>query len=151
VSALHSIRPMRAPVAAARSVDSDQPGYAGRALSSNHHHTTTMHKVIPLKDVSVALMCAVVRLKTRSDDGGRHGRTAAFTQAPFWEPTCRDRVRGSTPRPAVRQHFSVMHSGDMGCLLQRSRLHHGLLEVRQTWGAGYRALQGEFNASTVMR
>jgi hypothetical protein len=28
-------------VAAARSVDSDQPGDAGRALSSNHHHTTT--------------------------------------------------------------------------------------------------------------
>jgi len=110
-----------------------------------------MEKAIPLKDVSAALMCAVIRLKTRTANGERHGRTAALTQAPFWEPTCRDRRRGSQPRRAMRQHFTPMHTGDMDLVLQRTRLHHGLAEVRRTWGAGLRALQAEFNASTVMR
>jgi hypothetical protein len=112
-------------------------------------------KTIPLKDVEAALMCAMVRLKTSRPDGSRHGRTAAFTQAPFWEPTCRDRQRqrrlGTTVRPALRQHFSPMHAGDMDRLLERTRLEHGLQEVRRTWGTGYRALSSEFNSCTVMR
>ena len=113
-----------------------------------------MQKAIPLKDVETALICAIVRLKSRADDGNRHGRTAAMTQAPFWLPTCRDRLRerrlgnrsGFMP---VRQHFTVMHAGDLDRLLERSRMHHGLPEVRRTWGAGMRALQAEFNAGAM--
>lgn len=108
-------------------------------------------KTIPLKDVQAALMCAVIRLKTTAPDGKRHGRTAAFTQAPFWEPTCRDRRRGRPSRRAIRQTFSPMHAGDMDLVLERTRREHGLVEVRRTWGAGYLALKPEFNSSTVMR
>lgn len=114
-----------------------------------------MDKTIPLRDIESALMCAVIRLKSRRPDGTRHGRTAAFTQVPFWEPTCRDMVRsrrlGMKPRRAITQHFSPMHTGDMDAVLERTRLHHGLQEVRRTWGAGYRELLREFSASGVMR
>lgn len=112
-------------------------------------------KTIPLKDVSAALMCAVVRLKSRRADGERHGRTAAYTQAPFWLPTCRDSMRarrlGMAHSKVLRQHFSPMHTGDMDRVLGRVRLERGLPEVRRTWGAGMRALQKEFSGSAVMR
>lgn len=107
-------------------------------------------KAIPLEDVRNALMCAVVRLKATAPDGQRFGRCAAMTQTVFWGVTCRDRRPGK-PRVQVRQTFTVMHAGDMDHLLQRVRLDRGLVEVRKTWGAGYRALQSEFNGSTVMR
>lgn len=111
---------------------------------------------IPLKDVQAALMCAVIRLKTRRPNAERHGRTAAFTQAPFWMPTCKDALRarrlgGSHAHKVLRQHFSPMHTGDMDKVLERTRREHGLQEVRRTWGAGYRALQAEFGGSTIMR
>jgi hypothetical protein len=107
-------------------------------------------KTIPLQAVSDALMCAVIRLKSLRADGQRHGRVAAFTQVPFWQSTCRDRVRHRPPVRVMKQTFSPMHTGDMDRVLERTRLHHGLKEVRRTWGAGYRALVNEFN-STVMR
>lgn len=110
-------------------------------------------KTIPLKDVSSALMCAVIRLKARAPDGARLGRTAAYTQAPFWELTCRDRLRSggrASQRRVMRQHFSPMHAGDMDRLLERTRGERGLLEVRRTWGAGYRAMEAEFR-NTVLR
>ncbi len=115
----------------------------------------SIDKTIPGKDVASALMCAKVRLLTTASDGGRHGRTAAFTQAPFWEPTCRDRARdrrlGIEPRRALPQHFSPMHTGDMDRVLERVRRERGLGEVRRTWGVGYRALHAEFSGSSVMR
>lgn len=114
-----------------------------------------MDKTIPLKDVQVALMCAAVRMKTRRPNGTRHGRTAAYTQVPFWMPTCRDMVRcrrlGTSPSKVIEQHFSPMHTGDMDKVLERTRLHHGLQEVRRTWGEGYRVLTQEFSGSGVMR
>lgn len=110
-------------------------------------------KVIPLRDVSSALMCAVIRLKSRRANGERHGRTAAYTQAPFWLPTCCDMARcrrlGTEPSRVLRQHFSAMHAGDMERVLERTRYERGLQEVRRTWGAGMRTLQREF--AGVMR
>lgn len=113
-----------------------------------------MEKTIPLKDVSSALMCAIVRSKSTAK-----GRTAAYTQAPTWLVTCRDRsrpwrpmaTRGGIPVGIIRQHFSVMHSGDMDRVLERTRLEHGLGEVRKTWGTGYRLLKQEFDGCTIMR
>ena len=111
-------------------------------------------KTIPLASVQAALMCAKVRLLTRAEDGRRHGRAAAITQAPFWELTCKDRLRSggrSSQRRAISCTFTVMHTGDMDEVLARVRLNGGLQEVRRTWGAGYRALQGEFGGCSIMR
>lgn len=111
-------------------------------------------KTIPLQAVSNALMCAVIRLKSRRPDGSRHGRFAAYTQVPFWEPTCRDAERarrlGTTLRRARPQTFSPIERGELYALLSRVRLEHGLPEVRRTWGAGMRELQREFS-NGVMR
>lgn len=111
-------------------------------------------KTIPVQSVSNALMCAVIRLKSHRPDGSRHGRCAAYTQVPFWEPTCRDAERarrfGTTMRRALPQTFSPMERGELYALLSRVRLEHGLQEVRRTWGTGMRDLQREFS-SGVMR
>jgi hypothetical protein len=112
-------------------------------------------KSVPLGAVRAALMCAIVRLKSRTVEGGRHGRAAAFTQVPFWEPSCRERERdrrlGAAPRRALPLHFSAMDRGDMERVVERTRLERGLQEVRRTWGIGLRALQRELAGSRVMR
>lgn len=115
-----------------------------------------MDKAIPLKDVRAALMCAIVRSKSSAK-----GRTAAFTQAPGWLAACADRTtrggkvrpmatKGGIPLGVIRQHFAVMHTGDLDRVLERTRLEHGLDEVRRTWGIGYRRLKHEFDGCTIM-
>lgn len=112
-------------------------------------------RAIPLKAVEDALMCAMVRLKSRTADGRRHGRCAAFTQVPTLEPACRDARwygrNGGQPRPGLRSHFSPMHAGDLRHLVERVRLERGLQEVRRTWGKGLRAMQAELATGEVMR
>lgn len=108
-----------------------------------------MHKVIPLKDIRDALMCAMVKLKTNVGRDKPHGRCAAFTQNPHLNISCREARRGHRPYPHQPHHFGPMHQGDMEKVLERARWA-GLSEVRKTWGAGVRALKAEF-ADGVMR
>lgn len=43
-----------------------------------------------------------------------------------------------------------MNRGQMRTVVERTRLHHGLDEVRRTWGIGLRAMRAA-NESSVMR
>ncbi|MBK1614970.1 hypothetical protein CKO44_15990 [Rubrivivax gelatinosus] len=106
-------------------------------------------KTIPLKAVSDALMCAVIRLKTKGHEasGKRHGRFAAFTQVPHpFVYRCPDACRGHGLVKQIPWHFSAMEAGDMPAVLRRVR-GHGLPEVRKTFGAGLRELQREFEGT----
>jgi hypothetical protein len=106
-------------------------------------------RVIPLKAVSQALMCAVVRLKTKGHKvtGRPVGRFAAFTQVPHpFVHRCPDACRGRQPVKQLPWNFSPMDAGDMQTVLQRVR-GHGLPEVRKTFGAGMRELQREFEGT----
>jgi hypothetical protein len=109
-------------------------------------------KTIPLKDVRNALMCAKVRLvAARHGPPTSHlGRFAAYTQVPHLHDACRQAKRGLKPIRMMELHFSALHRGDLLRVLERTRLEHGLPEVRRTWGAGLRALKAEF-ATGVLR
>lgn len=104
-------------------------------------------KVIPLKDVRTALMCAQVKRIARVDAQGKPlGRVAAYTYyAPLSTVGCRDRrFRSDGPqRRFPDMHFGPMFRGDLDRLVARVRRVRGLAEVRRTWGAGLRALQAE--------
>lgn len=108
-------------------------------------------KTIPLRALQDALMCTMIRIKTRGwEIGGKpHGRTAAYTQNPNLNISCRDALWGYKPFPPNPSNFSPMSKGDMEGLLKKVRMH-GLPEVRKTFGAGMKALQAEF-ADGVMR
>jgi hypothetical protein len=108
-------------------------------------------KTIPLRAVQDALMFAIVRITARRSD--RYGpflcRTAAYTQNPTFNHSCKESLRRWGPRMDVPVHFGPMYKGDLPRVLQTVRMH-GLPEVRKTFGAGMRALQAEF-ADGVMR
>lgn len=82
-----------------------------------------------------------------------HGRTcllAALTAGHTVLPVdChRGPVRPSTREQAqrlghYRAHVAPMARGHMAALITRTRLLHGLPEVRRTWGAGLRTLLAE--------
>lgn len=104
-------------------------------------------KAIPLKDVRNALMFAQVKRISRVDAQGKPlGRVAAYSHyAPIGTVSCRDRCFRSDGAQwrFPEMHFGPMFRGDLDCVVERVRLHHGLPEVRRTWGAGLRALQAE--------
>jgi hypothetical protein len=107
---------------------------------------TTPVKTIPIKAVSDALMCAVIRLKMRGREphGKSLARTAAFTQVPHpFVHRCLEAMRGHARRPHQPWYFSPMDAGDLEHLLRRARIEHGRAEVRKTWGCGVRVLQAE--------
>lgn len=106
-------------------------------------------KTIPLKAVSDALMCAVIRLKTKGHEtaGKRLGRFAAFSQVPHpFVYRCPDARRGRSVPKQQPWNMAPMDAGDMGEVLRRVR-SHGLPEVRKTFGAGMRQLQAEFEGT----
>lgn len=106
-------------------------------------------RTIPVKAVSDALMCAVIRLKTKGQEvgGKRHGRFAAFSQVPHpFVYRCQDARRGRSVSKQQPWHMSPMDPGDMEAVLRRVR-SHGLHEVRKTFGAGMRELQREFEGT----
>lgn len=103
----------------------------------------TGHK-IPLKMVEAALVSA----KMRRRNGGRTCALAAMTAAPLLQPDCshpnRLRLRDEAMRLAARPAMcSPLDRGHIAALIARTRLLHGLGEVRKTWGAGLRALLAE--------
>lgn len=108
-------------------------------------------KTIPLQAVKDVLMFAIVRITAQRND--RDGpflcRTAAYTQTPTFNHTCRESLKRFRPARDIPSNFSPMSKGDMERVLEKVRMH-GLPEVRKTFGAGMRALQAEF-ADGVMR
>ena len=100
-------------------------------------------RTIPLNAVRDALMFAIVRKKAT---GARLSRFAAYTAIqPLTGVTCSSPAhRRSTPQRSLESmHLCGMWRGDLGRLVDRLRLEHGLPEVRRTWGAGLRVLQAE--------
>jgi hypothetical protein len=99
---------------------------------------------IPLDMVEAALVSARMRRR----NGGRTCALAAMTAAPLLQPDCshpnRLRLRDEAMRLAARPAMcSPMERGHVAALIARTRLYHGLDEVRKTWGSGLRALLAE--------
>lgn len=107
-------------------------------------------KTIPLAAVRIALMAAQVRRLTHPADGKAVGRFAAYSNYPAVNISCTEARRGHKPYRLAPMHAGPMYRGDLRQLLQRVRWQHGLAGVRNTWGAGMRALTTEF-ADVVLR
>lgn len=97
-------------------------------------------------DVRLVLATAKLRRHTR----GHTSTFAAYTPGPLIEADChhgrppsddllrqclRTAGRGITVGPITR--------GYMALVWERTRMHHGLAEVRRTWRAGLRELRAE--------
>ncbi|WP_422099116.1 hypothetical protein [Variovorax sp.] len=98
---------------------------------------------IPLQAVRDALMFAVIRKKAMTE---KIARFAAYTDIQLLTGvTCSSPAhrRASPQRCLGRVHLSGLSRGDLGALVERQKLEHGLAEVRRTWGTGLRALQAE--------
>lgn len=103
-------------------------------------------RVIPLDAVRTVLMCE----KARRHAGTPLARTAAYTHREALPIDCRTSRRGYTRHACLGVHFAPMTSGDLSAVLERTRLHHGLAEVRAIWGRGLRALRAEFGRGEVL-
>lgn len=102
----------------------------------------TQH-TIPLDSVKLALeMC-----KVRKINSGRTAMLAAYTPAPVVQTDCssrkRLRARALDVDLGMRNQAGLLERGHLHELIERTRLHHGLAEVRKTWGTGLRALLAE--------
>lgn len=102
----------------------------------------TQH-TIPLSSVELALAAC----KMRKFNGGRTAQFAAFTPSPAVKPDCstrnRLRMREWGAKIGMRPQNGLLDRGHLHELIERTRLSHGLAEVRKTWGAGLRALLAE--------
>lgn len=105
-------------------------------------------KTIPLKAVNEVLWLTMinqarVRLQLNSLPPKRF---AAFTNVPTFGPTCRRKFR-SEERQAI--HTGVMNCGDLGRVVSRTHLQHGVTEVRRIWGAGVREVQADIGSGAM--
>lgn len=103
-----------------------------------------MNQTINLEHLQLALASAKLRRHTR----GGTCLLAALTSAPVLRADCSSRSRQRMLADAKLHGHSkpmvtLMERGHMAELIFRTRLEHGLAEVRKTWGAGLRALQAE--------
>jgi hypothetical protein len=103
-------------------------------------------RTIPLDAVRTVLMCE----KARRRAGTPLARTAAYTRREALPIDCRTARRGYARHACLGVHFAPMTSGDLSAVLERTRLHHGLAEVRAIWGRGLRALRAEFERGEVL-
>jgi len=99
---------------------------------------------IALKDLQLVLVSAKLRRFTN----GRTCQMAVTTAAPILEVDCssRNRLRGREDAQRIGLASCTtgpMRRGHVVELIERTRLLHGLTEVRKTWGAGLRALTAE--------
>ena len=88
--------------------------------------------------------------KARRRAGTPLARTAAYTHREALPIDCRTARRDYARHARMGVHFAPMTSGDLSAVLERTRLHHGLAEVRATWGRGLRALRAEFGRGEVL-
>lgn len=103
-----------------------------------------MNHVIALEHLRLVLASAKLRRFT----AGRTCLLAVVTPAPLLRADCSSRSRHRMREEAVRHGqyrpmVTPMDRGHLAELILRTRLSHGLQEVRKIWGAGLRALQAE--------
>lgn len=101
-------------------------------------------QTIKVSDLKFAL--AAYRLRRYT--GGGTCQVAAITVGSLIEADCssagRLRMRSDAMRMGKsRVTVTPMIRGHIGDLIERTRLCHGLAEVRKTWGAGIKALLAE--------
>lgn len=101
-------------------------------------------KTIALNDLKLVLASAKLRRYTK----GRTCLLAVTTATPILDVDCssRNRMRGREDAKRIglaRCNTGPMQRGHVTELIERTRLFHGLPEVRKTWGAGLRALKTE--------
>lgn len=109
---------------------------------------------IKVEDMRVLVSAAKLRRYTQ----GRTCQMAAITRGPVIHTDCssnsRARMRDSAMSMGrVDAFIGPMHRGHLAELVMRTRLNHGLDEVRKTWRTGLRALLDEprhiLNGGTV--
>lgn len=91
------------------------------------------------------LVCAA---KLRRYTHGRTCQMAAITRGPVIHTDCSSARRRSMRESAMNMgradsFVGPMHRGHLAELVLRTRLNHGLSEVRKTWHTGLRALLDE--------
>jgi hypothetical protein len=104
-----------------------------------------------MTDVTIALRDLELVLRTARMRKSTNWRTclmAVTTAAPILEFDCssRNRLRGIEGAQRIGLcgcSAGPMRRGHVVELIERTRLLHGLPEVRKTWGAGLRALKEE--------
>lgn len=103
------------------------------------------HTTIRAQDLHTALAAAKLRRITR----GATAQLCALPAEPVISLDChRRRVQPGTGRDALRYgmqppRVAPMQRGHLAGLFERVRLHHGLAEVRRTWGSGIATLRNE--------
>lgn len=99
---------------------------------------------IKAKDLQLVLIAA----KMRRHNKGRTCQMAVLTSAPVIEIDCSRRNRMRNLDDALSYGYfdsqiTPLHRGHISQLYMRTRLNHGLAEVKKTWGVGLKALQAE--------
>jgi hypothetical protein len=101
----------------------------------------TTHRIDPA-DLRLALSAHCSR--------GTPGRFAAMSNS-VASPSCANRLRGDRWTLKVQPMLSPLMRGRMLEVVERTRLHHGLPEVRRTWGAGLRAMLAETRGAVMLK
>lgn len=101
---------------------------------------------IPLASVELAYAAARMRRANR----GRTCQLAAVSRAPILTADCHDpRMHMPAWLDECRRvglsncTCTTLNRGRIVSLIERTRLNHGLAEVRKTWGTGIRTLMAE--------
>lgn len=100
---------------------------------------------IRLKDLELVLFAAQMRRRN-------HGQTAqlcALSESPMIQPDCHlhnvlpRHIKEAQQYGQSQVRSATLTRGHIAHLIQRTRIQHGLPEVRKTWGTGIRALLKE--------
>ena len=113
-------------------------------MSAQQSHSNAGTQSIKLADLQLVLIAA----KMRRNNNGRTCQMAVLTGAPVIEIDCSHRNRLRNIDDALRygsfdSQVTPLHRGHISQLYMRTRLNHGLAEVKKTWGVGLKALQAE--------
>ena len=113
-------------------------------MAQQHTPAAGSGQTIKVSDLKLALAACRLRRYT----GGKTCQIAAITAGTIIEVDCRSAGRLRLRTDALRLGKSrltvtPMNRGHIGDLIERTRVFHGLAEVRKTWGVGIKALLAE--------
>lgn len=113
-------------------------------MAQQHTPAAGSGQTIKASDLKFALAAHKLRRHT----SGKTCQVAAITAGPLIEADCssagRLRMRADALRMGKsRVTVTPMNRGHIGGLIERTRVFHGLAEVRKTWGVGIKALLAE--------
>ena len=113
-------------------------------MAQQHTPAAGSGHTIRLDSIQLVLSAAKLRRYTN----GRTCALAALTAGPVLHADCsttnRLRLRDDALRVGnYKAIVTPLERGHLTELVLRTRLHHGLAEVRKTWGTGLRALLDE--------